>query len=97
MDGKVGQHFAIHLNIGLLQAMNKLTVVQIVQAGSRIDTRNPEATEIALAIAAVAEGIEERLEHGFVGAAEKPMFGTKLAFGKFQNFFMPTMGINLWS
>lgn len=83
MDRQVRQHFAIDLDIRLLETMNKLTIVQIIQARGGIDARNPEPSEIALAIPAVAEGVEERLQHRFIRAAEEPMFRAELAFGKF--------------
>jgi hypothetical protein len=82
MDSKVREHFAIYLHIRLLEAMNQLTIVQVIQACSSVNTGNPKPPEITLAIAPIAEGIEERLEHRFICATEETMLGAQLALGK---------------
>jgi len=82
MDGNVGQHFAVNLHIGHFQAMYQLTVVEAIQPRRGIDAGNPQAAEIALAVTPIAKGVEERLEHGFVGPAIEPMLGAKLPFGE---------------
>jgi len=97
VNGNVRQHFAIDLYIGLFEAMDKLAIANAVYAGSRINAGNPQAAKITLAIPAVAESIEERLEHGFIGTAKEFTLGAILPFSEFQHFFVSTMGIYLRS
>jgi hypothetical protein len=97
MNGQVGKHFAVNLHTRLFQAMNELAIIEAILARRCIDAADPQGAEIALAVAAVAVGIKERFEHRLICPPKEQMFGANLALGKFQNFLMPPMGINLWS
>ncbi len=82
VDSNVGQHFAVDLDIGQLQAMNELAVIDTIDPGGRIDAGDPQATEVALAITSIAKSVKEGLEHGLIGTAEKAVLGAKLPFGE---------------
>ena len=77
--------------------MNEAAVAEAIDARRGVDACDPQASEVTPAIATIAIGIKERLEHGFIGTAKKAVPGTKLALGKFKNFFVPFMGIDLRS
>src|SRR5688572_2739690 len=48
MDGEIGKHFAIELDIGQFETVHKLRIVQTIQACSRSDADDPQAAKIAL-------------------------------------------------
>ena len=55
--GEVCEHFAIHFDSSQLQAVDKQAVAHAVQACGSVDTLNPQATEIAFLVAAVAVAV----------------------------------------
>jgi hypothetical protein len=69
--GDVGQHLAIHLNVGLLQPVDKTTIAQAVQARCGVNAGDPKAAEIAFAVASIAKRIKEGFQHRFIGSAEE--------------------------
>src|SRR5688500_12680140 len=54
VDGDVGEHLAVHLDAGLAEAVDQLRVRHALLARGRVDPRDPEAAEVALAVAPVA-------------------------------------------
>lgn len=56
-DCNVSQHFTIDLYISLFEAKDELAVRQAINAGSRIDSDDPQAAEITFFDAAIAESI----------------------------------------
>jgi hypothetical protein len=82
MYGYVSQDLAVQLDIGFFQAVDKAAVWHPVLAGGGIDARDPQAAEIALAIAPVAIGIPQRLHHRLVTPAPEAMFASILTFGQ---------------
>src|SRR3979409_2479245 len=61
-DGDVGQHLAVELDLGQLQAVHQLAVAHALLAGGGVDALDPQAAELALAVLAVAVGVGARLE-----------------------------------
>jgi hypothetical protein len=65
VDGHFGQHPAIDRDARCLEAIHKAAVGEASLACGGVDTRNPEATHIALAVppvpVLVAAGLEGRL------------------------------------
>src|SRR6202158_444026 len=55
------QHLAIALDAGFLQAIHQAAVRDAVFARERIDTRNPQGSELALFLLAIPIGISEAL------------------------------------
>ena len=49
VDSQIGQHLAVYGNILLLQTCDKSRITHTVQAGSSVDTGDPQAAEFALA------------------------------------------------
>src|SRR4051812_49918972 len=54
--GDVSQHLAVELDAGELQAVDEGAVAHAVLARSGVDADDPQAAEVALAVAAVAGG-----------------------------------------
>src|SRR4051812_49783565 len=52
--GDVGQHLAVELDAGQLEAVHERAVAHAVLARGGVDAGDPEAAEVALAVAAVA-------------------------------------------
>src|ERR687895_1932514 len=66
-DGDVGQHLAVDLDAGLLQAVHELAVRHALLARGRVDADDPQPPEVTLAVAAVAVGVRVGLEQGLLG------------------------------
>src|SRR5690606_2099609 len=81
MRRQVCQHLAIHLNVRPLQPVDKAAVVQAGLTCGRVDADNPQAAEIALAVAPVAVRIEQGFEHCLVRPAEEATARAKLPLG----------------
>src|ERR687896_1575010 len=67
--GDVREHLAVELDPGQLEAVHEGAVAHAVLARGGVDARDPEAAEVALAVAAVAVRVGVRLHDGFLGAA----------------------------
>src|SRR4051812_10099734 len=74
--GDVGQDLAVQVDLGQLEAVDELAVRKAVEAGRRVDARDPQAAEVALAVAAVAVRVGVGLGQGLLGAL---VVGVRLA------------------
>src|SRR5262245_15885488 len=70
---KVREDLAVDLDTGLVQAVDEAAVRRAVEPGRRVDARNPQLAEVALALAPVPVGIVEREQHGLVRPPEHTM------------------------
>src|SRR4051812_44506050 len=66
-DGDVGQHLAVELDAGELQAVDERAVAHAVLARGGVDADDPQAPEVALAVAAVAVRVGVGLHDRFLG------------------------------
>src|SRR5580704_14186171 len=57
VHGDVGQDLAVELHVRELEAMDELRVGEAVLARGRVDARDPQAAEVALAVAAIAVAV----------------------------------------
>src|SRR5256886_16862748 len=64
----VRQHLAVHLDAGLRETVHELRIAHPVDARSRVDARDPQASEIPLAVAPIPVGIGVGLHQGLLGA-----------------------------
>src|SRR5579864_2515170 len=62
--------------------MHELRVGQVVLACCRVDPRDPQPPEVALAIAPIAIPVLVRLEHRFLGRAVMPAGIAAVALGQ---------------
>src|SRR5262249_43831226 len=67
---EVGQDFAIELDRGLLEPAHEHRVAHPAFARGRVDARDPQRAELALAHAPVAVGVLAGLHHGLFGYTE---------------------------
>src|SRR5215212_6705062 len=74
--GDVGQHLAVQLDTGQLEAVHERAVGHPVLARGGVDAGDPEAAEVALAVAAVPVRVGVRLHDGFLRALVR---GVRLA------------------
>jgi hypothetical protein len=84
----VGQHFAVELDLGFLQAVGELAVSQAALTGCSVDTRNPQLAEDTFFGTAVTICILTGLHHRFFSDAEDITAATAETFGKGENFFV---------
>src|SRR4051794_10436988 len=61
VDGQLGEHLAVELDLRLAAPGDELVVREPLLAGGRVDPRDPEAAEDALLVLAVAVGVDERV------------------------------------
>ena len=66
--GDVGEHLAVELDAGQLEAVHELRVAHAVLARGGVDARDPQAAEVALAVAPVAVGVGVGLQQRLLGA-----------------------------
>src|SRR4051794_3392138 len=67
-DGDVGQHLAVQLDAGQLEPVHEGPVAHPVLPRGGVDAGDPQAAEVALAVAAIAIGVGVRLDQRFLGA-----------------------------
>src|SRR5262249_49552240 len=67
---EVGEHLAVDVDLGRLQAGHESRVRDVVLAASGVDANDPEPPELALARAPVAVGVPERVHDLLVRLAE---------------------------
>src|SRR5512139_2033470 len=65
--GDIGQYFAIQIDLCLFQTVHEYAVAHALLTGSRIDTSDPQRTELTLALTTVTVGILACLHHRFFG------------------------------
>src|SRR3712207_6433075 len=66
--GDVGQDLAVQLDAGELQAVHERAVGHALEARGGVDAGDPQAAEVALAVAAVPVRVGVRLHQGFLRA-----------------------------
>jgi hypothetical protein len=70
IDSEIGKHFAIQLDSGLVQAVHESAIRQAVHSGSRINSRDPQRTELPLTNAPVTVSILKRSFYIQTGCAQ---------------------------
>ena len=94
MNGNVRQNFAIHSNLGLVEAVDKSTIGQAMFTHSCVDPLNPQSAEIAFSGFAVAIGVLTGFLHCLLGNADGILAAAIITFGGFDNFFVTGVGGN---
>src|SRR5215218_6069398 len=92
--GDVGQDLAVQVDLGQLEAVDELAVGHAVEAGGRVDARDPQAAKVALAVAAVAVRVGVGLGQGLLGAL---VVGVRLAteaLGELQRLATLLLGVD---
>src|SRR3954447_20750864 len=61
LDGEIGEHLAVELDLRLPQSRDELVVREAVRARPRVDAHDPQPPECPLLVLAVAVGVRERM------------------------------------
>ena len=69
--GHVGQNLAVQLDVGLQQAGDELAVAQAERTDGGVDADDPQPAEIALAVVAVAVGVDAGADEIFLGGTQQ--------------------------
>src|SRR5690606_28964160 len=90
VHGEVGQDLAVERDLGAAQAAHQARVGAAVLAGRRVDAGDPEAAELALAVAAVAVRVAETLLHRVLGGRVDLAAAAPVALRHVQNLLPAT-------
>src|SRR5262249_62319018 len=81
-DREIGQHLAVEVEPGELNAVHELRVGQAMLARAGIDALDPQGAEVAFAVASVSVGIAQRLFDLLDGDTISGAAATAVSFGK---------------
>ena len=82
IDSHVGQDLPVQGDLSQLQAVHELAVGQTVHSGSRIDTGNPELTELALPLFSAGICACKGTHNGLLGDSVLFASGSSVTFGQ---------------
>src|SRR5215471_18772595 len=83
--GQVSQHLAVDLHSGLAKAVHQLVVRQPRLPRGGVDPRDPQLPHLALAAAAVAERVCQRMQDGLIGGTEEKLLREPEALGALED------------
>ena len=84
-DGQLGQHLAVDVDAGHLQAIHQPGVTQAVDAGRRVDAGDPQAAEVALLQLAADVCIAKRTANLLAGSTILLALCAKITLGELKN------------
>ena len=93
-DGEIGQDLAIDLDAGSVETGDEPAVADVVQTARGVDALNPEATELALLGATVAERVLTGLHHLLVGGADGTALVAVVTLGALENLTAALLGVD---
>ena len=80
MNRHLGEHLAVDIDVLLLQSIHKGRIVGAVFAASRVNTGNPQLTELAFTLFASDVGILQRFDNRLFSHAIELGFCSEIAF-----------------
>jgi hypothetical protein len=90
--GQVGQDATVQADSSTTQACDEAAVAQTIGAGSRVDTGDPQRSELALALTAVAVGVLACLDDRLLGDAVHAAACAVVTLGAIEDFFVTASG-----
>src|SRR5256885_7651738 len=87
MHSHLGKNLAIYLDIGSMNSVHQLTIAHTMHTCSRVDTCNPQAAHITLAITAVAIHISHLAHDRLMCRTDKKATCRTMALGPLYNLF----------
>src|SRR5690606_27171809 len=85
LDGDLAEHLAVQVHTRKAQAVDELAVASVPHPARGVDTRDPQATEVALAVTTVAVGVAAGADDRFLGALEVAATGSVIPAGLAEN------------
>src|SRR5260221_7604641 len=89
--GQIGHHLAVDFDSGLEDAVHELRVGQAMLAGRSVDALDPEPTERALLVAAIAIGVLKALLDLLDADAECRLGAAAIALGELQDLLVTSV------
>ena len=83
VEGEVGKHLAVDLDTALVDKTHELGVREVLKTGCSIDALNPEGTEVAFFVLAVAVSVGETLFPGVLSYGPHIAAATIVTAGEF--------------
>ena len=93
VHSQVSEHLAVDFDVLLLQAVDERRIAHAVQAGSSVDTGDPQAAEIALAEFTSDERVTQAAGNLFFRGAVLLGFRSPVAFRQLHNLAATLMGV----
>ena len=93
VDGELCEHATVDLDAGQAQTLDEAVVGHAVGAGRSVDALDPELTEVALALLAVAEVVGLLVQHLLLRLAVQARALAGVAAGLLKNFPTLLMGV----
>src|SRR5690606_2603725 len=84
-NSQLCEHTTVNLDLSSLQALDQTVVGHAVGAGCSVDALDPQAAEVALALTAVVEAVNERVEQLLLGLTVQARTLTAVTLCAFQN------------
>ena len=94
VDGQLGEHAAVDLHAGQAKTLDEAVVGQALGAGGSVDALDPQATEVALAGATVAERVDAGVGDLLLGLAVEARALAAVARGLLENGTTLLLGVN---
>jgi hypothetical protein len=89
---EVSKHLPVETDVCVIQTGDKAAVGHSMFTHGRVDPRNPEAAEHALAITTVAVGVLTSTHDRLFGDPEDVLATTTITFGQRDDFFVAGTG-----
>ena len=86
VEGEVGENLTINLDACLVDEAHKLGIRKTLHAGSGVDTLDPESTEVALLVLAVAVSIGEAFLPSVFGNGPHVLTAAIITACEFEDF-----------
>ena len=87
VEGEVGENFAVHLDAALVEKAHELRVAQVVHTCSSVDTLDPQGTEVAFFVFAIAVGVGKTFFPGVFSYCPYVTAAAIVASCEFEDFF----------
>jgi hypothetical protein len=91
-NSEIGQHFPVEPNVSVMQTRDETAVGHPMLTHGSVDPGNPETTEHALAVAAIAIGVLACAHDSLLGDPEYVLATTTIAFGQRDDFLVTGTG-----
>jgi hypothetical protein len=96
-NSDLAEHFSVQRDIGLLAAVDELTVPHAALPAGCAQSRNPQTPEIPFSIFSVNSSIDARPHRGLFGQTIEPTCGAAMSLYRFENSFLGPMSCGTFS